>query len=254
MNTILDIFLVTYDKLYDRAICKLDENELKTISCYCVQKNVSKDITSLITKRINEWELPWNNYELQSKQYYEYSTMVHLYNNQHIIQNTTHVGLFHYDISFNENSINDVIAEINKTPETIFYQKMRTNEQLSLYKHQVDGFCKMLSQGTGINVDSDKVWNNGWISECLSIVPKQALLTFAKFLNVYRGNIEYILKNNVWGIMDICPHRLCGIVERLWGFYLVSLNMPLKQLNVVHDWNSYNHEHMKMNGTGVATL
>ena len=97
-------------------------------------------------------------------------------------------------------------------------------------------------------------FNTLTFQEYLKDSSAQSLGKFGEFLLYHAHEIETILKNNVWGMMNHCPHRICGIIERMWGFYLVSLNMPLKQLNMVHDWDSYNHEHMKMNGTGVATL
>lgn len=254
MSINLDVFLVTYDRLYDKVVDRLSLDERGHLKCYCVQKGVSKDITSLVPKRLNEWELPWNNYDLQTKQYYEYSAMVHLYNNQDIIENTTHVGILHYDVLFRENSINDIITELNKNPETVFYQMIRPKEQLSLLRHEFNNLCNIMCKGMEIEIDCDNIWERGWISECLSVTPKHVMLKFAKFLNDYRDNIEYILKNNVWNIMNHCPHRLCGIVERLWGIYLMSLNLPLQQLNILHDWDSYQHHHMSMNGTGLTTI
>jgi hypothetical protein len=45
--------------------------------------------------------------------------------------------------------------------------------------------------------------------------------------------------------MNTVKHRLCGFTERLWGMYLMSLNMPLKQMNIVHDREFYEHAHLK---------
>lgn len=106
----------------------------------------------------------------------------------------------------------------------------------------------------GISIDIAPSWDIGWVSESLSLTPKHIFLKFAEFLHNHHTDIENILRTNKWGIMNICPHRICGIVERMWGFYLVGCGLPLKQMNVIHDWDSYQHHHMLMNGTGLANL
>jgi len=250
----VDFFLVTYDRLYDKVIENLNPKELNHVTCYNIQKKITKNISTLIQKQINEWELPWNSYDYQTKQFYEYGAIVHLFKNQHLIEHTTHVGLLHYDVIFNDNSIDKIHKELTINSDIIFYQKIRPREQLSLSLFEVIKLCEFMSESMGVYIDPNIAWNNGWISESLSVTPKHIFLKFGEFLYFHGTQIESILKNNVWGIMNHCPHRICGIVERMWGFYLVSQGLPLKQLNVIHDWDSYQHQHMAMNGTGVATI
>jgi hypothetical protein len=250
----LHFFLVTYDRLYDKVVENLTPSEIECITCYNVQKKVTKQISSLIKNEINEWELPWNLYDFQKKQVYEYGTMVHLYKNPNILDGITHVGILHYDVVFNKGSVDDIQRTISTVPDTIFYQKIRTREQLSLSFFEVSKLCEFMSERLGQHIDPNIPWESGWISESLSVTPKEVFLKFAEFLHDYINDIENILRNNIWNIMNHCPHRMCGIIERMWGFYLVNQNLPLKQMNIIHDWDSYNHEHMKMNGTGVATL
>jgi len=250
----VDFFLVTYDRLYDKVVESLTEKELKHVTCYNVQKKVVKVISPLIQKQINEWELPWNSYDYQTKLFYDFSAIVQHYKNQHLLKDTTHVGLLHYDVIFNTNSVNAIHKDLIDNQDVIFYQKIRPREQLSLSLFEVTKLCDFMSERIGVYIDPAIAWNNGWISESLSVTPKDIFLKFGEFLFYYSEQIETILKNNIWGIMNHCPHRICGIVERMWGFYLVAQGLPLKQLNVIHDWDSYQHQHMTMNGTGTATI
>ena len=73
----INIFLVTYDRLLDRVVNELDYDELDSVVCYSVQKKIAKNITQQIKRTINEWELSWNDYSYQSKQYYELS-LIHI--------------------------------------------------------------------------------------------------------------------------------------------------------------------------------
>lgn len=241
--TKIKCFLVTYDRLYDKVVEQLSLDELKAINCYHIQKKVNKEISSLITNNIKEWELPWNDYQYQSKQYYEYGTMIHLLNNYNLIEDSTHIGLFHYDVIFNKGSIDSVYETINQTPNVIFYQKKRGIQDLYLTPFELTKLCEYMNERMNTTTNPNLIWNDGWFSEALSITPKEVFLNFAKFLETYHLDIENILIENRWGIMNRIKHRVCGIVERMWGFYLVSQNMPKHELNVKHDWDSYIHKH-----------
>jgi len=250
----LKIFMITFSELIDKAIYKLSEDELKSITAYCVQKKVEKSISSKIISIINEWDLPWNDYDFQKKEYFEYSSIAHLYKNQKLIHNQTHIGILHYDVLFEENSINEIKEELEKNPDTIFFQMRRPANQLSLLDYELEKLCDFMGDRLGLVVNPEFIKANGWYSECLSITPKDIFLRFGEFLTYHRHEIETILKNNMWGIMNHCPHRICGIIERIWGFYLASLTNPKKQMNIKHDWHSYNHHHMLTNGTGSKNL
>jgi hypothetical protein len=254
MEVNINFFLITYNMLLDKAVQHLTPEELDKLTCYTVQKKVPKQITTKVAKRINEWELPWNDYFYQRSQCYEYGAMVHLYTNKELIEKLTHVGIMHYDVIFNTNSVQSVISELTKNPDTIFYQMIRPKEQLSLSKYEVSKLCEFMSEKMETEVDGSIAWDNGWISEALSLTPKYVFEKYAKFLYEHHLEILDILKNNRWNIMNHCPHRMCGILERMWGFYLVSRNLPLKQLDIKHDWDSYQHKHMESNGTGAKIL
>lgn len=250
----LNCFLVTYDRLLDKALANLSKEELASISCYAVQKKVPKQISSKVNKIVEEWSLPWNDYSYQTKQYYEYGAIAHLYKNQNLIAKNSHIGLLHYDVLFEKNSLNEIKQYLQSNSGTIFYQMIRPPEQMSLLDYEFSKLCEFMSSRLGVYIDPSNIKQNGWISESLSITPKEVFLKFGEFL-LYNGHeIETILKNNVWGIMDHCPHRICGIIERMWGFYLMSLPNEKRKMNVLHDWDSYSHHHMAMNGTGAKTL
>ena len=239
-------FLVSYDRLYDKTVDQLDLNELSMVYGYWNQKKVSKDISKLIPNNINEWELSWNDYQYQTKQFYEYGAMVHLLNNPELTENLTHIGLLHYDIIFEKNSVNNMISVLNNNPNTIFYQCKRQSEDLYLSEYELENICKFMSEKLDMNINSIDIWKNGWISEALSLTPKSVFLKFALYIQTNIKEIEEILTKNRWGIMRI-NHRVCGLIERMWGFYLVSCGLPLERMEVIHDRESYIHKHESQN-------
>jgi len=254
MEININFFVIAYDLLLDKVVQQLSEDELNKLTSYTVQKRIPKQISAKINNRINEWELPWNDYFYQTNQCYEYGAMVHLFKNKELIENLTHIGILHYDVIFNKNSINNILLELTKNPDTIFYQMIRPREQLSLSKYEVFKLCEFMEERMDIMIDGSIAWNDGWISEALSLTPKYIFEKFALFLYKHHLEIKDILKTNRWNIMDHCPHRMCGILERMWGFYLVSRDLPLRQLDIIHDWDSYQHKHMETNGSGASTL
>lgn len=239
----LKVFLVTYDRLYDKVVEQLTEKERNLLVSYQIQKKVCKNISNLLTHTIKEWEFSWNDYSFQSKQYYEYSLMIHLYKNYEIIQNLSHIGLFHYDVIFNKHSIIDVQKQLELDPNIIFFQKKRSIQDLYLNPYELTKLCEFMSNKLDMNIDPKNIWHNGWYSEALSITPKNIFLKFGKYLYENYNEIEDILINNRWGIMNRVNHRVCGIVERMWGFYLASHQIPQIKLDVIHDWDSYIHKH-----------
>jgi hypothetical protein len=240
--TKMNFYLVSYDRLDDKVIDALDEKELNCVKCYTVQKGVAKKITPRV-ETINEWELPWNDYGFQCKQYYEYGSIVHLVKNPYLLDGLTHVGLLHYDALFNRNSVNDILASLDKNPNQIFYQRIRGVNDLYLTENEVSHIANFMNERLDTSIDPVKIWNDGWISESLSVTPVEVFKKFGNFIIDYQSDIEDILLSNRWGIMNQVNHRICGIVERMWGFYLVSFGLPLEKMNIEHDWNSYIHKH-----------
>jgi hypothetical protein len=238
----LNFFLVSYDRLDDKVINNLSDSEVDTVKCYAVQKSVPKKITPRV-EVINEWELDWNDYSYQSKQYYEYGTIIHLINNPHLIENLTHIGLLHYDVLFNENSVNDILESISNNPNQIFYQRIRHINDLYLSRYHLVEICNFMNEKLEMNISADNIWDNGWISEALSVTPVDVFKKFGNFILDNRNEIEDILLKNRWGIMDHINHRICGIIERMWGIYLISYGLTLTKMNIEHDWDSYVHKH-----------
>jgi hypothetical protein len=238
----LNFFLVSYDRLDDKVINNLSDSEVDTVKCYAVQKSVPKKITPRV-EVINEWELDWNDYSYQSKQYYEYGTIIHLINNPHLIENLTHIGLLHYDVLFNENSVNDILESISNNPNQIFYQRIRYINDLYLSRYHLVEICNFMNEKLDMNISADNIWDNGWISEALSVTPVDVFKKFGNFILDNRNEIEDILLKNRWGIMDHINHRICGIIERMWGIYLISYGLTLTKMNIEHDWDSYVHKH-----------
>jgi hypothetical protein len=242
--TNLNFYLVSYDRLLDRAIEKLSDEECKSVNCYTIQKKVSKNITDKVNT-LNEWEFEWNDYKYQEKQYYEYGAIAHLTKNPELIKNLTHVGILHYDAYFNENSIKSIVEKLDKNPKKIFYQCIRGVNDLYLSQEHFVGICQFMTERLGIYIDPNNIIKNGWVSEAMSVTPVEIFKHFGNFLVNHGHEIEDILISNRWGIMDHINHRICGIVERMWGFYLMSLKTEMEQMDIIHDWDFYQHQHLQ---------
>ena len=240
--TKVKFFLHSYDRLDDRAIENLTSKELECVKCYTVEKNIPKNISSKV-ERINEWELEWNDYSYRNKKYYDYGAIVHLVQNPSLIDGLTHIGLMQYDVLFQKNSVNNIISKLNENPNIIFYNNIRGVQDLWLSEYEFIQICNFISDKMKIQIYIFNIIKNGWISETFSVTPIEIFKKFGEFMLNNKQDIEDILDKNRWGIMNNIKHRMCGIIERMWGFYLVSINYKLERMNIEHDHNSYYHQH-----------
>lgn len=242
--TNIKYYLVSYDRCDQRAVDKLTLEERKKVICYTVNRSVPKLINAKI-KIINEWELNWHSPRYQSLKYYEYGLIPHCVKNQELLEGLTHVGFMHNDVLFSENSVNNMIKDLDENPRQIFYIILRQKDVLYFTKEQLNHICEYLSERLELNIDSEYIWNNGFISEALSVTPVDIFIKFGNFILKYQYDIENILNTNRWGLMNTVKHRLCGLTERFWGIYLMSCKLPIKKMNVEHDRDFYEHAHLK---------
>lgn len=235
------IYMVSYDTLNNSAIRDITQAERDRLVCYAVNPDKPKFFQAKLN-RVNEWELPWYRPGYQMTQYYEYGSLVHITQNNELLKGLSHVGLMHYDMYFPENSVNDIQQDLEKNPDQILYV-IRRKDNLYFTFSQLRNVCHYLDSKLHIHSNPDRITEEGWISEALSVTPVDVFKRFGRFIDENKSDIEDIIRTNRWGIMDTCNHRVCGLVERFWGIYLVSLDMPTKQTRVIHDWDSYKHVH-----------
>lgn len=235
------IFMVSYDTLDNYAIRDVSDEERNKLVCYAVNPDKPKFFQARLD-RVNEWELPWYTPRYQMSQYYEYGSMVHIVKNPFLLKGLTHVGVMHYDMYFPPDSITEIQRDLNSDPNQIFYV-VRRMDSLYFSYDQLKNVCWYLNEKLGIQANADYIMQEGWISEALSVVPIEVLSKFAEFIHGNHLDIENMIRTNRWGIMNTCNHRVCGLVERFWGIYLVSLGLPVKKSRIVHDWDRYKHAH-----------
>jgi hypothetical protein len=233
----IKFYLVTYDKCENRAVSLLSKEEREKVYCYAVNSVVPKLITAKI-KIINEWQLPWYSSRYQTLKYFEYGMIPHCVKNPTLTDGLSHIGFLPYDVLFGENSINDMIKKLETESNTIFYVTHR-KDALYFTREQLSYITDYLSPKLGVVFDPNKIWNDGWISEALSVTPIDVFKKFGEFLLKYQYDMENMLSTNRWGLMSTTTHRLCGLTERFWGMYLVSCGLPLERMNVEHDHDYY---------------
>jgi hypothetical protein len=235
----LRFYIVSYNECRDSVIDNLSPDEQECVCCYSVNEKYEKNITNKI-KNINEWDLPWHDSKYQDFQYYEYSLIPHILKNKELTTGLTHIGLLHFDTFFQKNSINDIRTNLLSNPRQIKNIHFITDKR-SLYmsKEQLNQICIYMSSKLKLFINAENIWNIGWISHAMVIAPIDVYEKFGIFLINNHEDIEDMISNKRWGLIG---HRTCGLVERMWGFYLVSLGMPIKKINnIIHDGSPYKH-------------
>ncbi len=243
--TNIKYYLVSVDRCEPRKVELLSQEEKKSVICYAVNPKYPKDKITDEIKTVNEWELEWHDNRYQTLQYYEYGFFAHALKNPWLINGLTHVGLLHYDVRFHEDSVNYHHEYLDLHPETIFYNTKRKTDQLYFSTEQVMMIGKWMAQRiSGFKPNYQNILWDGWYSEALSITPRHIFVEFGNFFITYQYEIEELLNNNTWGLMNNVKHRLCGFTERLWGMYLASLDMPKKVMMIDHEHTYYDHIHL----------
>jgi hypothetical protein len=157
--------------------------------------------------------------------------------NPELTEGLTHFGMIHYDVIFHPGSVNKLIKDFEKEPNQIQFTSKLLPKQLYLNKPQLDYLGDFLSEKLEIKVDTNNIWENGFIGCTKSIAPLWVYKKFGKFMIDNKEEIENIIKTRKVG-----THKMAGFQERLWGFYLMSLGLPYTHINsIACDWNSYNH-------------
>lgn len=239
----LKLYLISYDTCLQKAVDGLTKEERKDVCCYAVGSQKLKLITARI-KRVNEWQLPWHDNRYQFLQYYEYGILPHLVKNPELTEGLTHVGMLHNDVLFEDNTINNMKAELEENPNIIYYIAKRYSDVLYFTKDQLKHIAAYMEPKLDIKIDVEKIWNDGWISESMAIAPVEVVKKFGQFMLDYQFDFENILATSRWGLTDVVKHRNCGFVERMWGIYLMSCGMETKQATIIHDRLSYEHAHL----------
>jgi len=234
----LEFFIISYNECRGMVVEKLSEGERDQITCYLVNQSYPNKIITGLIKKINEWDLNWHDESFQDLQYYEYSLMAHIYKNPEYFKEISILGNLHYDTIFYPDSINNIRSSFLLNPNQIMYMGLITDRR-SLYmsKEQLENICLYLSEKMKIFINSEMIWNFGWPSHSMIIGPKYLFENFGKFMVENKEDLEDIIKNHRWGLRG---HRICGLLERMWGFYLASSKLPMSKIKgIIHDGSPY---------------
>jgi len=247
----LKIYSVSHREFRDEVTNNLLPEEKQKVYCYIVNDNYPKNDENFSKKieNIKEYELSFYNKYFQEHRYLEYSLIPHIYMNENLTSGCTHVGMVHSDIIFEKDSINNIMNELEKNPNQLFYNTFFNSLQqpdggpLYLSPEQLVKICDYSSQKLKMFINYQKILSFGWIGS-MCVGPVEVFKNFGKFIIDNYQEIQEIIEADKWNIQSYPnKHSVCGIIERMWGFYLVNLNLPIKYMNIIHDRNQYTHDH-----------
>lgn len=246
----MKLYAVCHKEFRDESVNTLSEAERNHVISYIVNESYPKDHSrfSALVSQVNEYELERYNPKYQLNNYYEYGAIAHVYLNESL--RDSHVGILHSDIVFECNSINEMIEALTNEPDTIFYNTFFgpfadkvTQHPYYLSYDEVHLLCNYLTERIGLYINTSRVLTTGWVGG-MSAGPVDVFIHFGEFMERYTDELEDILNTDAWHLQTYPgKHTICGIIERLWGFYLVSLNYPLKYMRIRHEQNKYEHDH-----------
>ena len=246
----MKLYSVCHKEFRPESVERLKPEERSQIWAYIVNENFPKDynrFTGLVS-HVREYGLTKYNPRYQQKAYFEYGTIAHIYLNESL--RDTHVGILHSDIVFEEGSVNEMLEEFDRRPDTIFYQTFfgpqlhpETLHPLYLTEKEAHLLGNYLAIRMQIPTNVDRVLRDGWIGG-MAAGPLDIFLRFGEFLEMYSEEMEQILAEDRWHLQTWPgKHTICGIIERMWGMYLMSLGMQLRPMRIRHEQNQYQHDH-----------
>ena len=238
------LYSVCHKELRSEAVSRLTPDERRHVIGYIVNEDYPKLYFSELVDYVKEYELENYNPKYQRDSFSEYSVAPHLYLNPQLAEGITHVGVLHSDIIMQEGCIDEMIEVFATAPETIFYDTLfrppRKNTKameppLWMTTMQAQFIADYVSERL-YPVNIERVYSQGWIGG-MAVASKDVFTRFGEFLNKYSGDFERVLNetvlaSHVWAKeFNAC----CFITERMWGFYLMSINHTIKQMNIIHD-------------------
>lgn len=148
----MKLYSVCHKELRDDVVAKLTPEEREHVIAYIVNEHFPKDWAQFsgLVHPICEFSLENYNPKYQYIKYFEYGTIAHIYLNECL--RDTHVGILHSDIVFEEDSVNEMLEEFNRRPDTIFYQtffgpELRPRKRsLLLHRSNLSGGLYMASR------------------------------------------------------------------------------------------------------------
>lgn len=246
----MKLFANCHKEFRPEAVENLTADERAHVWAYIVNENFPKDYSRFtgLVSHVREFGLPNYNPRYQQKAYFEYGAIAHVYMNSSL--QDKYVGTLHSDIVFEEGSVNEILEGFDRNPNTIFYQTFfgpqlhpETLHPLYLTPAEATRIGNYLAMMTGVPIDVPRVLREGWIGG-MAVAPLDVFLSFGEFLENYSPELEEIVEKDKWHLQTWPgKHTICGIIERMWGMFLMSLGMQLRPMGVRHEQNKYQHDH-----------
>lgn len=239
------IYTVIYDNCFERVFQDVSQDHLEKVKGYLVKKPIPKTIYNLKEKNIlREWELDWNDFFYQKNIFCEYSFFPHAYKNH--LFGSEYIGLYHSDVKFTDYFFDEIERADGKTiflPESTFCK----NESFWYFNEkETASICEYMSNKMNMNIKFDNIKKYGWPSCCLGTGPSYIFSEFGKFIAENGKEIFDNLFNGKFFI-ESKYHRICGLIERMWGIYIMNSPLQLKISNsIIHESYLYTQAHWNL--------
>lgn len=245
----MKLYSVCHKEFKSEAVAKLTPSERSHVISYVVNERYPKDwsLFSNLVSQVREYELEKYNPVYQQHKYAEYGTIAHIYLNPSL--RDAYVGTLHSDIVFETGGVQEMLETIDRQPDTIFYNTFfgpklhpETLHPLYLTPSEVRQLSSYMADRIKMNINTDRVLREGWIGG-MAAAPLDVFMRFGEFMETYCGELEEIFADDRWHLQTWPGrHTICSIIERLWGFYLVSLDYPEKYMRINHGGNKYQYD------------
>ena len=225
----IQLFVVFHKQIFDECYKTIPRNILKKYFTFiAVNERIPKTFSENRYNVVREWELPVYDPTFQERGYNENSAIYHVYANR-LHENYKWIGFFQYDMIFIENFIPKLLERIN---EKCYY---------ALQMRDFD-YCAFRTWGELKTVrfvmeDWERYSNKKFNKSGLFPLCNTFLLPTESFIKIMLWVSLLYPKLYPWCVEP--PNRthfghIGGIYERVMGFAIRQLELPVSLLKISH--------------------
>lgn len=231
---LVHIFVVFHKKIFDECYKELTQEELDSYFTFvAVNPTIQKEYNTSKYNIIREWELPVYDPGLQEKGYRENSVLYHAWANK-LHEPYDYIGFFQYDMVFQRDTLKNVISEISKANDLIYFPlqtyTFKYIYETMGYEHNtvkfiIEDYTKYFNQEFSYKADYP-LWNT-------FILPKE-------FYSDKMMPWIYQLYEKTWPWCNQAPNQthfthVAGVYERVSAMIVGEACMRPVLLNIEHD-------------------
>lgn len=230
----IQLFVVFHKYIFDDCYKNIPNDILyKYFTFIAVNEKIPKAYTQNKYKVINEWELPHYDPTFQQRGYNENSVIYHVYSNN-LHKNYKYVGFFQYDMMFNNNIVEYLLANISENP---VYFNLGTRD----FNFCKESWCQGKEENTlnFIINDYEQFFKTLFDESLQYPLWNTYVVPLENYDRIMRWVTQLYKKLYPWCIEppnSTHPTHIGSIFERIMAYAIANEKLPTLPMNISHEY------------------